>query len=211
VRCLLIAESHVVEADGDRKVNVSLPFPVDEAVPRSFCRLVYCLGYGEDEVCAPRPTKNAGTIQYWDIFGVLAKGMGNNQPRKSDSDLRGRILWKLEALRELHRNGIWLVDACVAGVYKPGGGAAVAGPDYARMVRDSYERFVWPGVRNEPIEQVWTIGIAVSRALAGCVGVDSTRVIAQPQGDRSMPGRHRRELETLVRAVHDGLGIRPRP
>jgi hypothetical protein len=197
---LLIAESHVAEEVGDTTVRVALPFPVPEALPASYCRLVYCLGYGEDSLCLP--SRHGGTIQYWDIFGTLVGGLGNRQPRKADSDFRTRLNWKLNVLRQLRERGIWLVDACVAGVYKPGGGRTIARRDYDRMLRDSYLRFVWPSVKNEPLKQVWVVGIAVARALAGCDGVDAKRVIAQPQGDRSMPGRHDRELRALMTSIH---------
>jgi hypothetical protein len=87
---------------------------------------------------------------------------------------------------------VWLLDACVAGVYRPGGGRAVAGADYERMLRDSFEQFVWPSVAREPIEQVWVIGGGVSRALAGHLSMRTARTIIQPgrsRGSRTASSR----------------------
>lgn len=201
VRVLLVAESHVAEEAGDASVRVVVRAPSRTELPSSFCRLVYCLGYGEDGVCSPPPTRNAGTWQFWDILGAIAGGPNPTQPRKDRSTLSDRLRWKLDVLTWLRRHGVWLVDACVAGVYQPGGGRAFAGGDYERMVRDSFERFVWPGVSQEPIEQVWVIGVGVAKALGGHPGLARARVIVQPQGDRSDPGRHQRELAELVGAV----------
>ncbi|MCA9572174.1 MAG: hypothetical protein KC656_30250, partial [Myxococcales bacterium] len=199
VRVLLVAESHVAEAPGDADIAVTVPgLP---QLPTAFCRLVYCLGYGESGLCRPGPESNAGTRQYWDIFGAIAGGPYARQPRKRDSTLEERLRWKLDVLEWLRDHGVWLVDACVAGVYVPGGGRAASGHTYERMVRDSFTRHVWPMVADEPIQQTWIIGAGVHRALAGHPALRTAHTIIQPQGDRASPGRHAQELAGLVRAV----------
>jgi len=209
VRVLLVAESHVAEQEGDMTVRVCIPGRAQEALPSSYCRLVYCLGYGESGVCNPIPVPNRGTQQYWDIFGAISGGRTPSQPRKIGSSLVERLRWKLEVLTWLRDKGVWLVDACVAGVYLPGGGRAVTGANYDQMVRDSFERFVWPSVANEPVEQVWVIGVGVSRALSGHIAMVNARTIVQPQGDRGEPGRHRRELGELVDSIRTIVPARP--
>lgn len=199
VRVLLVAESHVREVAGDARVSVRVPGAPQ--LPTSFCRLVYCLGYGESALCCPPTTSNAGTWQYWDIFGALVGGSSLRQPRRRNSDLDTRLRWKLDVLRRLRDRGVWLVDACVAGVYLPGGDRAVSGRSYDTMVRESFEQFVWPSVAAEPVEQVWVIGSGVRVALEGHSSLSSARTIVQPQGDRNNPGRHARELAGMVEAV----------
>lgn len=199
VRVLLLAESHVGQEPGDQRIRVRVPEARE--LPTSFCRLVYCLGYGESDLCHPAPARNSGTWQYWDILGAIAGGARPEQPRKRDSDLMERLAWKLEVLRWLRAHGVWLLDACVAGVYRSGGGRAVAGKLYDEMVRESFERFVWPAVHEDSIEQVWIIGAQVRRALKGRPELESARAIVQPQGDRHEPGRHARELAELVASV----------
>jgi len=69
VRVLLVAESHVSEQPGDASVRVPAPVPTGRPLPPGYCRLVYGLGYGESQICEPRPVSNGGTWQYWNLFG----------------------------------------------------------------------------------------------------------------------------------------------
>lgn len=75
VRVLLLAESHVAEEHGDLTAQVHVPdWMYGYGLPEGFCRLVYCLGYGETEICRPvsGPRSNGGTWQFWDLFGAVA-------------------------------------------------------------------------------------------------------------------------------------------
>jgi len=199
VSTLLVAESHVAEHRDDDAVRVqadSLP----TNMPDRFVRLVYCLGYGESWLCTGTPQKNGGTWQFWDLFGALVGGLDNKMPRaKRRADRKLRLDWKLRTLSELKARGVWLVDASVVGLYAPGGGRRVAGPEYRETVRDSFSRFVWPRVAGEPLAQVWTIGRGVGGALKGLEGIDSSKVVSQPQDhDRN---RYLADLERMVTSV----------
>jgi hypothetical protein len=72
VQFLLVAESHMAEISGDTDVGVTRPHTATAELPEAYCRLVHCFGYGEDALCTtPHPSKNSGTIQFWDIFGAV--------------------------------------------------------------------------------------------------------------------------------------------
>ena len=131
------------------------------------------------------------------------------QPRKSASTTHERLQWKLDVLSWLQRHGVWLVDACIAGIYRPGRKPAASGAVYTKVVRDSFDRFVWPSVSSEPLQQVWVIGYGVNRALAGHEVLRRSRTISQPQGDRSSPGRHRRELGEMVASLRQLVPPQP--
>lgn len=197
IRFLLVAESHVAERLHDLKAVVQVP--TSDTLPRGFCRLVYCLGYGEDRICHPAPIGNSGTWQYWDILGQTAGGLGNIQPRKSTSTLRNRLLWKMETLRSLQRIGVWLVDASAIALSGSGGHRLYKGKTYRQIVRDSWIQFVWPELQHEPIEEIWVIGLGVARALRGIPRIDPKRVISQPQ-DHDI-GRYSSGLLKLVTAA----------
>jgi hypothetical protein len=202
VRTLLVAESHVQELPGDADARVvSVPgFPrVGHPLPRHYCRLVYCLGYGESTLCDPAPNRNTGTWQYWDILGQVARGIGCTQPRKASRDTGGRLSWKLDTLRALQAAGVWLVDASIIALYSPGGRRLFAGGRYERTLRESWSRFVWPSVAPEPLEQIWVIGRGVGSALKDMPELRGARVISQPR-DRNVV-RYKTELATLVREV----------
>ena len=195
VRAVLLAESHVAQRDGDLRSRVRTDWTGIRGLPSQYVRLVYCLGYGESGICSPPPQGNGGTWQYWNIFGQIARG--ENQPPKSASSLSSRLRWKLAVLTELQGRGIWLQDASALGLYL-GSGRRVDPTGQVQLIRDSYQRWVWPSVEADNPEKVWVIGSGVAGALAGLPGVERTRVITQPQ-DRE-PGRH---LAGLARMRED--------
>lgn len=200
VRILLVAESHVAECPGDLDARVHLPAPVPEVLPDGYCRLVYCLGYGEDEACRPRPeVRNAGTIPFWDLFGAIVGNVGH-QPRSSTgAEFRTRLAWKLDVLRRLRSGGVWLADASVVGIYSPGGERRFTGSNLQQLLRESFTGFVWPEFSASPPEQVWVIGRGVGEALAGLPGIDPRHVISQP-GDHDV-ARYRDDLARMVAAI----------
>lgn len=187
VRGLLIAESHAHEVEGDSicLIRGLGEYGLDNA-PESFCRLVYCLGYGENDILTPKPhRKNAGTWQYWDIFGAIAhdgiRHSLSKQPRKGNSTLRTRLNWKIDVLKRLRNRGIWLVDASTTGLYMPGGrGKEKTGKAYTEHIQDCFRSKVLPHLEGDPIEKCWVIGKQVHKAIKplGLIPLDG--VISQP-------------------------------
>lgn len=207
VRVLLIAESHVAEVPGDLEAQVR---PLSEirtsiALPTGFCRLVYCLGYGEGSLCWPKaPSGNRGTPQYWNLLGAIASAhkpdLPPSMPRggaTGDADLR--LQWKVNVLGTLRQSGVWLEDASIIALYIPGGGRRAKGRKYLQLVRASFERFVWPGVAPDQPEHVWVIGRGVGNALEGLPAIHPERVICQPQVRD--PRRFNADLDRLLRAI----------
>jgi hypothetical protein len=180
VRVLLVAESHVAPLEGDHGVGVFLGQHSDVNAPADYVRLVYCLGYGEDAVCSRPPINNGGTWQYWDLFGQIARGHDQLQPRRGAATSAERLRWKIETLCMLRDRGIWLADASVVALYS-GGKKLATGNAYRRVVRESWCRFVWPDVAADAPEQVWIVGHGVAQAIGGEPGTSAARVIDQPQ------------------------------
>jgi hypothetical protein len=204
VRILLVAESHVAEQPGDVGVRVESPVSVAHGLelPDGFCRLVYCLGYGESEICHPKPTSNPGTWQFWDLFGAIAgvfdKSLRPRCPRRKESTLEERLGWKHSVLCVLRDAGVWLADASVLGLYASGR-PLPRGVEYQQLIKESFQSFVWPDVAHDkPV--VWVVGRGVGEALSGLPMIDSTKVISQPQ-DRDAE-RYREDLLRMVRDVN---------
>ncbi|MFH1465092.1 MAG: hypothetical protein ABIO70_11970 [Pseudomonadota bacterium] len=198
IRVLLVAESHVAECEGDLEARVRPPPNAPPGLPKGYCRLIYCLGYGEDDLCRPRPQqKNSGTWQFWDIFGATVGGTDNRQPRRTDS--RTRLAWKLQTLEQMRQRGIWLVDASVVGIMSPVEERRYEGRRYQDLVRESYRRFVWPAVAADRPRQVWVIGMGVGEALRGLPGIEDDKVIPQPQSRDAT--RYRSELNRMAEAL----------
>lgn len=203
VRTLLVAESHVAENSNDTSVRVAIPpsLNANTQLPNGFCRLVYCLGYGEPELCRPKPVPNPGTWQFWDLFGAIASGFDRNLdarlPRRRELALEQRIAWKLHVLTVLREQGVWLVDASVLGLYSYGR-RLTRGKHYQQFLKESFEFFVWPDVADDGPE-VWVIGRCAARALLTLPMINPTHVISQPQ-DRDGP-RYKRDVQRMVRII----------
>lgn len=165
VHTLLIAESHVFTSANEVGTSVSCsPRELDlpHEIPPEFVRLVYCLGYGENSLLSMPAIKNSGTWQYWDMFGDLAcKG---KQPRRLQSTFSERMTWKIQVLRTLHAKGIWLVDASVHAIYKPGGKRV------DQTIADRFHAQWWHGYGGEMArslapKQTFVIGRGLSKTL----------------------------------------------
>lgn len=181
VRVLLVAESHVAEQPSDTNVRVRVFVPEAKPLPSGYCRLVYCLGYGESRICSPQPVSNRGTPQYWSLLGQLAWGPECRLPSRASGTVAERLLWKLKTLEALRDRGVWLVDAAVIAFYAPGGGRPFTGRRYAEVLRESFKRFVWPSVAKEPIELICVIGHGVAGSLREMSQLSQAMVISQPQ------------------------------
>ena len=202
VRCLLIAESHVRENGGDTQARM-IPlhqFGLSDH-PTSFCRLIYCLGYGESELLTrPVQTNQRGTLQFWDIFGALAScvihpDMG--QPRKGQSDLNERIGWKIDTLKMLKRRGIWLVDACPRGLYVPGKERKkISDEEFKRRFMEE----VLPELDTEELRSTWIIGKTVHDKIAE-VTPSLKGWVYQSQGWRQSQSGYREHLTPMIEDI----------
>lgn len=191
VRVLLIAESHVVEQSGDAGLSVETK---RRDLPSTFCRLVYCLGYGEATLCRPRsPANNRGTPQYWRIFATLAAGVQQRGPRG--------VAQKNALLNRLRDLGVWLVDACVAGIYCAGS-RTVPASSYSAVLRESYQSFVLPCVATDAPQIVYVIGKGVYDALVGLPLIKPGCWLYQPNARGEQGRRHREQLLELATLVH---------
>jgi len=180
IRFLLVAESHVAEHPDDHKVLVETSGEdtsfLRSVLPKSYVRLVYCLGYGDDSICRPKPAINKPT-EFWKIFEALAEGDSLVESTPAAASLCEKHARVLEVLR---RRGIWLVDASVIPLYYPGGWRTFPPRMASQILRESFEHFVKPAFADHPIKAVWTIGESVALALKGIKGIDEDRVCPQP-------------------------------
>lgn len=127
VRVLLLAESHVFTAEEELNRSLSPRTSFPDGLPRHFIRLVYCLGYGEN-AALDRPIlspRNSGTPQYWRLFYYCVNPVTRRDGLQAISvtrnrDVNQRLQGKLHLLNQLKAAGIWLLDACPTGLYRPG-------------------------------------------------------------------------------------------
>ena len=199
INVLLIAESHVHEMDGDDQTEVvSLEEYGLQGHSEVFCRLIHCLGYGEQDLLTSEVTSNGGgTWQFWDIFGAIAccdiDHPDSKQPRKGKSVLAQRVRWKVNTLEALKNRGIWLIDACPYGVYEPGGSRR-------EIPNDEFRRLFLEEVISEidtgELRSSWIIGKGVDDIVAEDTPSYKGWVY-QPQA-RVSDQKHREKMQRLI-------------
>ena len=84
VKALIVAESHNAQLPRDDRVKICVDpkIRVQRTLPSAYVRLVYCLGYGNDKVCEPRPPENnEGTPDYWEILERIVTAVDRHPSR----------------------------------------------------------------------------------------------------------------------------------
>ncbi len=120
VRILLLAESHVYTLFNEYETYLNYDgFSQLDGCPTNYVRLVYCLGYGENNLI--NLDNNRGTPPYWKIF--ISCLYGNNRSefdklQRTTKNFKQRLQNKIFLLEKLKENGIWLLDASIVALYK---------------------------------------------------------------------------------------------
>ncbi len=195
-RVVLLAESHVytTPAELDRQLQPLPELPTD--LPRGFVRLVYALGYGENElldqaIVSPR---NSGTPQYWKIFQSCLTPIGqvadcSTMQASRTPDARSRLRAKLGVLRALKDRGVWLLDASVAALYLPGRPKPAAEIRSA-VLQASWDQYVRAVLLEAAPAAVLCVGVGVARALQSRLQQTDIpwAAVPQPQAHLSSQG-----------------------
>lgn len=197
VRFILLAESHVFTDEYDSQVRIirSLLPPRWRKLPDTYVRLVYCLGYGENNLLTRNlGNVNSATRQYWDVFGRLA-GTGC-QPRGGARVYDSRLEWKFRTLTQLRDRGIWLLDSSLHALVARGGkrdSDAVARELHC-VWWNEYGKWLIQACRPK---RVWAIGKGIHRVLLD-LGVPLHNWIYQPQAGRSVsPAELERRMKLM--------------
>jgi hypothetical protein len=206
-RVILLAESHVYTSREEllRTLRAIPELPAN--MPRGFVRLVYALGYGEDTLLDEPITsrKNSGSPQYWKIFQTCATVPGvppdfTTLLVSHAPDSRARMRAKVGLLSLLQERGIWLVDASVAALYRPG--QSVLTPRAKRIILqtcwDFYTRAVLEAA--DP-KAVLCIGVGVARALRTRLDTTGIPWAGVPQPQAHLSAQKHREIQAVYAAV----------
>jgi hypothetical protein len=167
-------------------------------MPKGFVRLVYALGYGgncllDEPIVSPR---NSGTPQYWKIFrscatvpGVLPNFADLQISRTHDSHSRVRA--KIKLLSVLQERGIWLVDASVAALYRPGQ-PALTPREKGVVLQTSSDAYTHAVLEAAEPEAVLCIGIGVVRALRTRLDINEEQreACSEESANADIPDRH---------------------
>ena len=166
VRVVLLAESHVYTSASELERRVVLPGMPGNDLPRAFVRLVYCLGYGENDLL-DRPIiepKNSGTPQYWKVFYSCVNRVETNAdfaPVLKQTPFAQRIENKTSLLRQLKEAGVWLIDASLAALYPQKPAPMIVN----ECLHTSWDTYVGNLIRDADPAHILCIGRGVARAL----------------------------------------------
>jgi len=187
VRVILLAESHVRTTPEELARTIALPPSAPADLPRGFVRLVYCLGYGEDDLL-DRPLgsqSNPGTWQFWRIFYSCANLVSDNTDfapllKSSTPRLTERVANKVALLRQFRDLGVWLLDTSPAALYSPGGWKP---PQTTRKacLQVGWDYHVRQVIENAAPSHIVCIGRGVERALGDRLFKVGARVTLVPQ------------------------------
>ncbi len=201
IKFVLLAESHVYTDADDLKCKIVYDKldPSLQKSPRQFVRLVYCLGYGNDQILDRVPEQNnSGTKEYWELLGRCA-GTWNRSDYSMPSKIR-----TLEILKE---KGIWLADASIHAcmnprLNKPWRNIATRFKNtlYRELINLSWD-YVRPTI--EQAKEIWYVGNNLKSVLHDSI-LNPIKSIPQPSGRRNP--RTRREydekLPKLITAIN---------
>lgn len=163
VRVVLIAESHIYTSKSDFALTVlkdRLP-PEAQHAPSEFVRIIYCLGYGEPQLLSGKTERrNAGTRQFWNLFGRLA-ATGQQPHTSKGASLDRRLQWKVDTLSKLQQKGVWVLDASSHAMYAPGGKRVSNRLKFA-LHQLWWENYGCDLLSQFPQARVWIIGKTVA-------------------------------------------------
>ncbi len=188
VKVLLLAESHMLTPDAERRQFAHIPRSDLPNYPTDYARFVYCLGYGERSLLLPGNGPASGTPQFWKIFfaciNPVASNASFNPILKADRDTARRIVQKIDLLRQMRARGIWLLDASPIALKRPSG-EELAPPDYRTAMSLSWAHYLEPALAQlSPVHTI-VIGDGVFRAfqqqLDSSIGRKAYTTLLQPQ------------------------------
>lgn len=224
-RTLLLAESHVFTGErdchpfrwSDRVAGVRGNSGVGLAdLPAEFVRLVYCLAYGENQLlmAEDRVQPNVGTFQFWKLFHACCHPVTENSDfapilKTGNPDPRQRLAAKLDLLATLRDRGVWLADASILGLYRPGAPAG-AKSHMAEVLAVSWNHYISPLILANRPRRIVVIGKGVFKALesglnelAGRLAIEVS-CIPQPQAKNVSPSQWRAHYDHLYAACRIG-------
>ena len=188
VKVLLLAESHVFTSTTEHD-NLMRYDGFSELIdcPTNYVKLVYCLGYGEQNLV--RLNGNSGTPQFWKIFAScinqdLYTESGKIQLSKTPNFYQ-RLNNKISLLGKLKERGIWLVDASIVALYNDN---IKPSPKIMKeIIEISWEQYVSKVIQEIKPEKIIVIGKGVSKILEDKLKKINIpfHVQSQPQGIRS--------------------------
>ena len=217
VHTILLAESHVfTDRNECAPMKPRAPIHLQGAATEDtsqFVRLIYCLGYGENEYAGfERKKKNPGTWQFWKIFSSCVAQPSEESFARilkgGNRSYENRLTRKIELLHQLKEKGVWLVDASVVALYRPGGHKPSL-KIREKIIECCWDNYIGDQIASADPHSIIVIGDGVKKALSSRLarlsqlGVEAYEV-PQPQKHMSnseIAGTHQLYFDVCQRAM----------
>jgi len=166
VRVVLLAESHVHTLMDEYNNSMKYEgFKDLEGCPSNYVKLVYCLGYGENKLS--KLDINSRTWQFWRIFTSCVTDNPSAEFGKVEagetSDFTQRLQNKINVLKRLQENGIWLLDASIVALYK--NKAKPSPKTTERIIKMCWEKYVSQVIQEVKPKKIIVVGKGVFKIL----------------------------------------------
>jgi hypothetical protein len=187
VRTILLAESHVFTSAEENKRIISYPDNLNINAPRGFLRLVYCLGYGENDLVDQPIHKNPGTPHFWKIFYSCLNRIRSNKdftPILRCTSFRDRIRNKVLILKRLNKRGVWLVDACMAALYPKDNQLPMG-----KCIKFCWDEYIRQVIHKAKPLKIVCIGQGVSKILHSRLKETRLPIVVIPQPNAHLSSR----------------------
>ena len=185
-KVVLLAESHVYTTIEEFNLQPIYPEQLGlENYPQNFTRFVYCLAYGENELMNGG-INNPGTWQFWKIFYSCLNFVEDNEDfglilMGGEPDQIQRLKNKVKLLKDLQEAGIWLIDASLFALYKPGGHHPPV--DRMGLIKYCWDQYILSEINYANPNHIICIGKGVANILAERLLInfqDRYSIIPQP-------------------------------
>jgi hypothetical protein len=189
VRTLLLAESHVYTTETENTSLLREDICKEVGCPREFVKLVYCLGYGENEILTPTIAENPGTRQFWELFysclvNVDSKPDFSSIHKTKTRNTQQRLRNKIDILKDMRKKGIWLLDASPMALYNMPSAKAKTPEVCETVLLESWPHYLRPIIERITPENIIIIGKGVGNVLQHklkTLGCDKIYCFPQPQ------------------------------
>jgi hypothetical protein len=181
-------------------------------IPQRFVRLVYCLGYGENNLLDSPifDPPNSGTPQFWKIFYSCLNYVHANEDfapiQVSRTSFSERIWNKVSLLQRLKESGVWLVDASLAALYIPKRPKPSPGLIDAAL-RTSWDAYVGQIVEYANPSRIVCIGRGVARSLGDRLDRLGVPIVKVPQPNARLSStEHLEVFQEYCAIVRSAIG-----
>jgi len=211
VRIILLAESHIFTSNLDRELELKTIKDL-LGYPSNYAKFVYCLAYGENSLTIGEnhPPKD-GCPQFWKVLFSCTNQIQSSETfapiQKSPTPTNQRIQNKVNLLKQLQQNGIWLIDASIMALYDKG--KKPSNKVMAKTIRTSWSCYTRNVIREADPDHIIVVGKGVADILEQELNdlMDTNYTVIAQANARLTAEQHHNNFKTYYRLCSSPTAI----